>query len=250
MAEGNSLFSGRVDWTAPPKVTYTSGFSSGNGTGTGGIPQGGSVGGGSPIGPSGSLNSGGDSKLGPCGDGFAMYIDMSKLTLTPADVCYPIGNVIVNSAFGYRNAGSVGTKYHPGVDMSGSPQPVFAFADGTVIEVCSTVPSCNSVTIDHHQPGGLYTVYLHMNPVSVKKGQNVKKGERIGTLSNYYRGAKVGNHLHFEVLMGGTRRRNSKSATDLGNAVDPERFLRNFGFNISHTSDYASGVPQKRNFKW
>ncbi len=53
----------------------------------------------------------------------------------------------------------------------------------------------NFVKILH--PNGYYTLYAHLSTVYVKKGQNVRKGEKIGYMGKT--GNAYGVHLHFEV---------------------------------------------------
>ena len=53
----------------------------------------------------------------------------------------------------------------------------------------------NCVKIKH--PDGYYTLYAHLKSVSVKTGQNVVKGQKIGVMGNT--GNSYGRHLHFEV---------------------------------------------------
>lgn len=53
----------------------------------------------------------------------------------------------------------------------------------------------NFVKIKH--PNGYFTLYAHLDSVSVKTGQNVSKGQTIGFMGNT--GNSYGAHLHFEV---------------------------------------------------
>lgn len=69
--------------------------------------------------------------------------------------------------------------------------PVLAAADGTVAE---TTPVDGYVAIDHY--GGLWrTEYRHMQPVSVKPGDKVQRGDRIGSIGEAGN-APNGTHLH------------------------------------------------------
>lgn len=70
-------------------------------------------------------------------------------------------------------------------------EPVLAAADGTVAE---TTPVDGYVAIDHY--GGLErTEYRHMQPVMVKPGDKVKRGDQIGKIGEAGN-APNGTHLH------------------------------------------------------
>ena len=60
--------------------------------------------------------------------------------------------------------------------------------------------------------GNYYTQYMHMSSVSVKEGQTVARGQKIGTMGNtghvvptpaYGSKSLAGTHLHFEVRVKG-----------------------------------------------
>jgi len=53
----------------------------------------------------------------------------------------------------------------------------------------------NTVVIDHGL--GLFTSYYHLDTISVKKGDEVKKGDIIGTVGTT--GFSTGPHLHYAV---------------------------------------------------
>ena len=88
---------------------------------------------------------------------------------------------------------------------------IIAHSDGTVV-FCQTGQKNNKlatgdasygncVKIDHGN--GYFTLYAHLATVSVKKGENVKKGQKIGDMGNT--GRSFGAHLHFEVWKNGSR---------------------------------------------
>lgn len=104
------------------------------------------------------------------------------------------------SPYGPRKRG-----YHYGIDIGNSRgTTVSAAASGVVVNVLGSCvegrTSCggrygNYITIEH--PNGQRTRYAHLQKVSVSVGDNVSKGEKIGTIGNT--GRSTGPHLHFEI---------------------------------------------------
>lgn len=104
------------------------------------------------------------------------------------------------------------TKPHLGLDFGWCSahcnQAIIAAEDGIVYERAdgygNTYPSKriygNYVILKH--PNGDFTVYGHMlKNLPVKKGQSVKKGQVVGYMGNS--GYSQGQHLHFELRIGG-----------------------------------------------
>ncbi len=122
----------------------------------------------------------------------------------------------ISSEFGYRGSaatGGVGTAYHRGLDMAAPKgSPVLAAESGTVIKTYVGCPhnygskcGCggtlgNYIMISHG--GGLTTLYGHCTSVNVSVGQNVSRGQQIGTVGST--GNSTGFHLHFSVLKKGS----------------------------------------------
>ncbi len=107
----------------------------------------------------------------------------------------------ISSKFGKRILkGKVSN--HTGIDFAAScGTNVVAAADGTVIVMvedsrnCSTCGYGNYVILEHKN--GYRTVYGHLTSVSVKNGQKLNSGEKVGTVGNT--GHSYGCHLHFEI---------------------------------------------------
>jgi murein DD-endopeptidase MepM/ murein hydrolase activator NlpD len=104
-------------------------------------------------------------------------------------------------SFGYRGNpfGGGGSEFHPGQDIA-APHgtPVFAPADGTVLEAGWKNGYGQTVVLDHGN--GLTTRYGHLSKVEVGVGQELKRGEQLGLVGST--GRSTGPHLHYEVRLG------------------------------------------------
>jgi murein DD-endopeptidase MepM/ murein hydrolase activator NlpD len=99
------------------------------------------------------------------------------------------------SGFGYRWG-----RLHAGADMAGPVgTPIYATADGVVTHADWQSGYGRLIKIQHEF--GLETRYAHLSRISVKKGQRVSRGDRIGDMGNT--GRSTGPHLHYEVRVGG-----------------------------------------------
>ena len=68
-----------------------------------------------------------------------------------------------------------------------------------------------SVVVDHGQ--GIFSLYLHLNEIRVKEGDQIKKGHLIGTVGQT--GYAISPHLHLSVKISGV-------------SVDPLKFVSSF----------------------
>ncbi len=93
--------------------------------------------------------------------------------------------------------------YHDGLDIGGpTGVPILAAASGTVIYAgwrkAGTDGAAGGIVVwISHGGGTLYTTYNHLSAVTVKIGQHVTAGQRVGSMGET--GAAAGTHLHFEV---------------------------------------------------
>jgi murein DD-endopeptidase MepM/ murein hydrolase activator NlpD len=92
------------------------------------------------------------------------------------------------------------TKLHQGIDLV-APRgtPVVATADGIVSSVVNDRKWGLRVDLSH--AAGFTTMYAHLAGVTVRRGEQVKRGESVGTLGST--GLATGPHLHYEVRRNG-----------------------------------------------
>jgi len=90
---------------------------------------------------------------------------------------------------------------HSGLDIIvHQGEPVVATADGKVVDVIRSGKGLgNVVTIDHGN--GYVTRYGFLSDITVSRGQNVKRGRRIGKVG--ITRTSFAPHLHYEVLKDG-----------------------------------------------
>jgi len=88
-------------------------------------------------------------------------------------------------------------KMHSGIDFSAPVgTPVYASGDGLVQAVTSSERGLgNQIIIDHGF--GYTTLYACMDELQVRRGEQVKRGDQIGTVGDT--GLSVAPHLHYEV---------------------------------------------------
>lgn len=107
----------------------------------------------------------------------------------------------ISDDYGYRIHPILKVKqFHNGVDMAApGGSPILAAYDGEVVAASYSSSMGNYVMIDHGDE--LYTIYMHASKLYVKKGQEVKRGEKIAAVGTT--GRSTGNHLHFGVRLKG-----------------------------------------------
>ena len=122
----------------------------------------------------------------------------------------PVESGYISSQFGRRtDPFTRRLTQHNGTDFSAERGvPVMAAADGTVIYNKRVHGLGKVVVIDHGF--GYRTVYGHLDIFSCAKGQEVRRGQKIGEVGNT--GRSTAPHLHYEVHVN-------------GDAVDPMDFF-------------------------
>lgn len=114
----------------------------------------------------------------------------------------PLEKHVLTSRFGYRTSPISGEwKFHSGIDLA-SPlgSDVFACKAGTVTVAASKNAVYGNYIILQHA-GGMTSVYAHLSKISVKVGDAVLAGRKIGEVGST--GMSTGPHLHFEVHVNG-----------------------------------------------
>ena len=147
-------------------------------------------------------------------------------TMVPTE--QPVANTAVGSRFGFRIDPITGrSALHTGLDFPAEPgTPILAAAGGVVVVQEYHAAYGNMVEIDHGND--LITRYAHSSKVFVKKGDIVKRGQKIAEIGTT--GRSTGPHLHFEVWVAGVPQ-------------DPSRFLA-AGENLAAAKPIAPG-PRK-----
>jgi murein DD-endopeptidase MepM/ murein hydrolase activator NlpD len=108
---------------------------------------------------------------------------------------YPVQSRFITSHFGMRKdpiSGAV--NLHTGIDLRASTgATVMASLDGVVSVISENWLYGKHIIISHDN--GYKTLYAHLNSFSVKQGDRVARGRKIGEAGNT--GYSTGPHLHF-----------------------------------------------------
>ena len=134
----------------------------------------------------------------------------------------PSGYTKVSSPFGARSKTLSSDGFHSGIDLSApGGTEILASKAGTVFSITHNGSQIgNSVTLKHEGNPVAYTLYHHMSRIGdVTEGQQIAQGQVIGYVGST--GHSTGNHLHFEIRIGGNHR-GSLNNTD---CVDPQTLL-------------------------
>ena len=128
------------------------------------------------------------------------YITNKHNTARATPSIWPVSGRIT-SYFGYRVAPlQRASDYHLGIDIANEPGTlVHATADGVVRYAGWANGYGLSMVLDH---GFAYsTLYGHLSELTVKEGEQVKRGQLIGRMGST--GTSTGSHLHYEVWVDG-----------------------------------------------
>ena len=146
---------------------------------------------------------------------------------------YPVKYIYISQGF---------SKTHLGIDLGwekgicgGKNQPVYAPGDGEVIKIVNNYDTRddsgssygNYILIRHDDNTKTRVAHLKYNSCKVKKGDIVKRGQRIATMGDT--GHATGYHTHYEVI------KNDK-------CVDPIKYTY-------YTDEYIIANVTKREYK-
>lgn len=122
----------------------------------------------------------------------------------------PVTQGDMGSAFGWRLDPFTGASaLHTGLDFQAEPgTPILAAAGGVVVTQEFHPAYGNMIEIDHGND--LVTRYAHASKTHVKRGDLIKRGQKIAEVGST--GRSTGPHLHFEVWVQGV-------------VQDPQKFL-------------------------
>jgi murein DD-endopeptidase MepM/ murein hydrolase activator NlpD len=139
----------------------------------------------------------------------------------------PVQTGHLGSAFGWRIDPFTGrSALHTGLDFQAEPGTSILAAAGGVVVTQEVHPAYgNMVEIDHGND--LITRYAHASRVWVKKGDLVRRGQKVADVGTT--GRSTGPHLHFEVLVQGVPQ-------------DPQKFLA-VGQNLPATQFAKANAP-------
>lgn len=129
------------------------------------------------------------------------------------NLIWPTRKTTITGKYGTNGSKrSNGARYHSGVDIGASiGDPCYAVADGTVV-MCkstddgkSTIGGRGRYIVIYHSNGNFSSLYEHLNSCSVKVGDTVRAGQKIGKTGNsgwQSRGKHYAAHLHFGLMNG------------------------------------------------
>jgi murein DD-endopeptidase MepM/ murein hydrolase activator NlpD len=131
-----------------------------------------------------------------------------KKLMVPTEL--PVKDANLGSSFGWRIDPITGhSALHTGLDFAAETgTPILAAAGGVVVTQEFHPQYGNMLEVDHGND--LITRYAHSSRVLVKKGDLIKRGQKIAEVGTT--GRSTGAHLHFEVLVQGVPQ-------------DPQKFL-------------------------
>ncbi|MBG7606896.1 MAG: M23 family metallopeptidase [Verrucomicrobia bacterium] len=154
---------------------------------------------------------------------------------------FPVGKP--NSAGYYKARGlRLRSPTHFGEDWNGRAggntdlrDPVYSCADGIVTFAHNVRKGWGNVVLVRHayrDPSSgkikyVDSLYGHLDKMMVKVGQNLKRGQQLGTIGSNF--GMYAAHLHFEIRHNiNTGMHRSSVPSDLANWADPTKFIKKY----------------------
>jgi murein DD-endopeptidase MepM/ murein hydrolase activator NlpD len=165
--------------------------------------------------------------------------DLVKMSLGNTQVSLPflpndVGKLQITSHYGMRTNPVTGQyKLHDGVDIAApTGTPVTALRSGKVIrsEVNGSMKSGYGNYVEVEHADGTVTGYAHLDTRSVKVGQTLSQGQKLGTVGST--GGSTGPHLHLSVFTG-----------KAGTGIDPVTYLASIKRESGQVAARGMGMP-------
>jgi murein DD-endopeptidase MepM/ murein hydrolase activator NlpD len=118
---------------------------------------------------------------------------------------HPLEEPDILSRFGKRRTYYVDGRFsrirhHRGIDYRASRgTEVFAPERGIIVLALKRITTGNTIVIDHGQ--GVFSLFFHLDTISVSTGDMVQRGNSIGSAGST--GIAVGSHLHWSMVVNG-----------------------------------------------
>ena len=119
-------------------------------------------------------------------------VPKTKTASTRKKLLWPVKGGVLTSRFGTRNG-----RNHHGIDIGARRGTPIRAAERGTVEFSGWGPTGYGLMIIIKHPGKLTTVYAHNSRNLVRKGNRVKRGQRIARVGKT--GRASGPHVHFEV---------------------------------------------------
>ena len=138
-----------------------------------------------------------------------------------------VGSFVLTSPFGDRlSPFTNAVDFHAGIDLAAHEGTSVVASGGGRVVFAGRFPLRrhirwwrygNVVVLSH--TGGYLTVYAHLQEIAVRRGQQLRRGQRLGTVGNT--GWSTSPHLHYEVRV-------ARAGQDEALPVDPRIYILNY----------------------
>lgn len=179
-------------------------------------------------------------------DGSVDYYDQNGKTNRQFLLRNPVPNGVFRSGFGMRRHPILGfARMHTGVDWGApSGSPIVAAGSGVVEKAGWDSGGYGNQTIIRH-PNGYESSYNHQSAIAkgVVAGAKIKQGQVIGWVGTT--GESTGPHLHYEIIVNGTKVDPMKVRLPDGKSLDG-KLLASFEAERKRIDDLLSSDEKNR----